>query len=208
MKPEAHHLPSETFARIDELVCGVGHASAAVVARAREYQRALASLGPLCRVIASSLLKKPGARIGLFTGFVEPGSYPKGENDGPLGAAALARGLKLAGFRPTIHVDPEILETTRWLLAELGTEVAVREIEEVIHSRIHSIDAAIAIEKPGVNRAGILHTFDGKPIEGGSRSIDGLFLEMNRLGVPTVGIGDLGNEIGFGVLYDTVRRLD
>jgi len=100
----------------------------------------------------------------LFTGFVVPGRYPQGENDGPLGTLALARALDLAGLIPTIWVDPQLMDDTLWLAAELGIESFIRPIDPDELDRLKHVPAvAIAIEKPGRNAQGIMHTFVGSP---------------------------------------------
>jgi len=200
--------PEAAFEQIDALVSGAGFVPNAVSARIRAYQTALDSPGPLCRHIASRLLTIPGAHVALFTGFVVPGAYPRGENDGPLGTVALARALAQAGWRPTIHVDPELLETTRWLLAELRVSLPVLALSDKSRVRLDDVDIAIAIEKPGANRVGVMHTFDGNRIEGGSKPVDRLFNELCGAEKITIGIGDLGNEVGFGTLRETVERLN
>ena len=198
----------EAFERIDELVCGVGFASETTVSRARAFQAALNPKLPLCQTIADSLLNIPSARIALFTGFVVPGKYPAGENDGPLGAATLARALLGAGLRPTIHVDPEVIETTHWLLAEIGAAVKVASIDSSSAVPPGSVDIAIAIEKPGANMLGVMHTLDGARITDGSKPVDRLFVDLHHAGIPTLGIGDQGNEVGFGKLGKAIGRIN
>jgi len=192
------------FAEIDRLIRGEGYASAAAVARTTRYHDALAVEAPLCLQAATALLERRGGRIVLYTGFVVPELFPQGENDGPLGTVALARALQRTGFSPSVHVDRELVDTTRWLAAELGCEMPIVPI------RIDTpppCDVAIAIEKPGANAEGVLHTFDGRRIEGGSQPIDALFTELSDRGVLTLAVGDVGNELGFGGLSDLVRRL-
>ena len=198
----------EPFETIDALVCGRGIAPRAVSDRARACQEALGARDPLSRTIASRLLDRPGARVALYTGFVVSEAYPAGENDGPLGAAALARALSRSRMKPTLFVDPEVTQTTRWLLGEIGTDAPVIALDGALHSLARPPDVAIAIEKPGINPAGVLHTFDGARIERGSRPIDHLFVEFARAGTLTVGIGDLGNEIGFGRLREQLLEMD
>jgi hypothetical protein len=207
MNPTRSSIPLMLFKQIDALVCGEGFTSQETADRTRAYQAALHSDEPLCLTIAAALLGVPNARVSLFTGFVVPGKYPAGENDGPLGTAALARALKRVGLKPAIHVDPEILETMRWLLAELGADVCVTPIDRAAPVSLDLIDVAIAIEKPGANTEGVLHTFDGSRIEGGSKPIDRLFADLDRAGTLTIGIGDRGNEIGFGLLHDALGEL-
>lgn len=192
------------FRTLDDLACGVGFASEEAVSRSRRFHAALESAEPLSLTIAASLLERRGGRVALYTGFVVPGKYPRGENDGPLGTVALARALKALGFSPIVFVDPEILETTRWLLAEFGAGIGVQPIPEGPPS---PVDVAIAVEKPGANAQGFMHTFDGARIEGGSRSVDSHFAALAQRRTLTVGIGDQGNEIGFGLLGDALPQI-
>ena len=196
---------TDLFRGIDRLACGEGFATDRVIARARAFQAAVPSERPISLTIAEALIARPGASVALFTGFVVPGKYPRGENDGPLGTVALARALARVGLRPTLFTDPEIAETTRWLLAELGAPVGVQPIPSALAG---PFDVAIAIEKPGANRLGVMHTFDGARIDGGSRPVDQVFRAFADAGALTVGIGDQGNEIGFGLLADAVARLN
>ena len=193
------------FDEIDRLVRGEGYASAAAVERTTRYHEALAGDAPLCQHAASALLAAHGGHVALFTGFVVPEFFPQGENDGPLGALALARALHRTGFAATIHVDRELVDTTRWIGAEIDCDVPILPIDETSDAPL--CDLAIAIEKPGANPVGILHTYDGRRIEGGSPSIDVFFEAYAERGIPTLAIADLGNEIGFGVLYDLARSI-
>ncbi len=199
------------FAEIDRLVCGARFVPEEIATRARALQAAASqrtSGAPLSSSIVDALLARPGRRVALFTGFVVPESFPGGENDGPLGAVALARALKRAGFVAAIHVDPQVLDHTTWLAAEIGADVRVAPIPAIPSAdSVDAIDVAIAIEKPGENAVGHLHAWSGRRIEEGSISIDGLFERLSAADKPTVAIGDRGNEIGFGAIYDEVLSL-
>jgi len=203
--------PADPFAEIDRLVCGAGFVPAEIATRARALQAAArqrTSDAPLSSSIAAVLLAQCGRRVALFTGFVVPESYPGGENDGPLGTVALARALKRAGFDVAVHADPQVLDHTTWLAAEIGADVRIAPIPEAPSSElVDAIDVGIAIEKPGENAAGHLHAWSGRRIEEGSISIDGLFERLSAAGKPTVAIGDRGNEIGSGAIHDEVLSL-
>ncbi len=203
--------PLDPFAEIDRLACGGGFAPEETAARARALQAA-ARLGapnvPLSRAITELLLARRRDHVGLFTGFVLPDVLPCGENDGPLGTVALARALDRAGFAVTIHADPQAVDHTTWLAAEISADVPVESIPTGSHAALAKrIDLAIAIEKPGENAEGHLHAWNGRRIEGGSISIDALFRRMAAAGKPTVAIGDRGNEIGFGAIRDALLTL-
>jgi len=158
--------------------------------------------------LVDALLTHRGRRVALFTGFVVPESFPGGENDGPLGTVALARALDRAGYDVAVHADPQVLDHTTWLAAEIGANVRVAPIPGTPSAEfVGAIDVAIAIEKPGENSTGHLHAWNGRRIEEGSTSIDQLFERLSAAGRPTVAIGDRGNEIGFGAIRDEVLSL-
>ncbi len=203
--------PSSPFAEIDRLVCGAGFVPEGAAARARALQAAARRhTGEtfLSAAIVGALLARHGERVALFTGFVVPDAFPHGENDGPLGAVALARALRRAGFDVAIYADPQTLDHTTWLAAEIEAGVPVDPIPGApTRDLADGIDVAIAIEKPGENAEGFLHAWSGERIEAGSISIDAVFVGMNAAGKLTVAIGDRGNEIGFGAIRDEVLSL-
>lgn len=201
----------DPFDVIDRLVCGAGLVPDAIATRADALQavaRGRGSSGPLSRAIVDALLARRGQRIALLTGFVRPDVIPCGENDGPLGAVALARALRRAGFLVVIHTDPQAVDHATWLAAEIGAAVPVEAIPANPAAELGgSIDVAIAIEKPGENIRGHLHAWSGQRIEAGSIPIDRLFVEMMASGRLTVAIGDRGNEVGFGRIHDELVLL-
>jgi hypothetical protein len=66
----------------------------------------------------------------------------------------------------------------------------------------------ISIERPGANGAGVHHNSRGQSISDIVAPLDELFTQARRAGVPTVAIGDLGNELGMGVIANTLRALN
>jgi len=208
MTGDGRAIPIEVFGEIDALACGVGVVPADASRRALARQEMLAAARPISLDAASRLLARRGGRVALYTGFVVPGKYPVGENDGPLGAATLARALVRAGVHATIHADPEVSETTRWLVAELGADIPVAPLADDPQTPPEGTDAAIAIEKPGANPLGVLHTADGARIDGGSKPVDRLFAAFARVGILTIGVGDRGNEVGFGRIRERLIDLD
>ncbi len=201
----------DPFTRIDRLLCGDGHVPAIIAARTAALQaaaRADRPADPLSRRIVDRLLERPGARIGVFTGFVVPEAFPHGENDGPLGAVALGRALAVAGFEVAIYPDPPVVDHTRWLAAELAAGVTVSPIPDPIPDGWpRDLGAAIAIEKPGRNAAGYLHAWNGERIAAGSVPIDAAIERLTAAGKPTIAIGDRGNEVGFGTIRSALLSL-
>ena len=196
------------FEQIDRTVAGIGFVDRRLSDYIQRLQAALPERPPLSYQIGERLKRFKGKQVFLFTGFVVPELYPQGENDGPLGTIALSRALERIGLLPTIWVDPQLLDSAMWLAAELGIEAPIRAIDlDELGPCAHQPAVAIAIEKPGQNDKNTMHTFDGTAIASGSVPIDCLFHEWAEAEILTIGIGDRGNEIGFGLLRDEVARL-
>lgn len=197
----------QAFREIDVILSGQDRVGPDVVDFIQHLQTQQSHPTGVALHIAEELILLRNQDVYLFTGFVVPGRYPYGENDGPLGTLALTRALHRAGLIPTIWVDPQLMDNALWLAAELGVAQFVRPVnlEDLAQLR-HVPAAAIAIEKPGRNARGILHTFDGEAIHGGSIPIDELFLQWHDAATLTLGIGDRGNEIGFGGLRHVIEE--
>jgi hypothetical protein len=69
-----------------------------------------------------------------------------------------------------------------------------------------SPSALIAIEKIGMNEKGVYHSSLGTDMSDGMARADHLFNMARDKGVFTIGIGDGGNEIGYGVIHETVKK--
>jgi hypothetical protein len=67
--------------------------------------------------------------------------------------------------------------------------------------------AIVAIERRGVSKNGIYHAWNGVDMAPYEARIGRLFEECRKEGILTIGIGDGGNEIGMGNIYDTVRKV-
>lgn len=161
---------------------------------------------------------------------------PEGESDGPPGAAALARMLyRGLGALPVYvlerhHARPVIASSHSVGLMvkefheardfRLGAAIeyapplqdGVRSWVEDVFDR-YDPKAVIATERIGPGRNGAMHSAtavpltDFDPTPGAAVDTSPLVDEANRRGVLTIGIGDHGNEIGFGAMYDTVVDL-
>ena len=189
--------------------------------------------GPLAHLAAQRLIEalRPGAAIVLTTGAGGPPWLFQGETDGPLGVAALARALALGfGVWPLVLTEPrgegpmmatlvaagvsvlpETMARTRPTTATLvpfttDPDAAADEARRFLDR--HQPVAVIAVEKTSPNRAGVIHSVSGKawtPAVDFVR-VEHLIDEGRRRGVLTIGTGDMGNEMGFGLIEDTVRR--
>jgi D-glutamate cyclase len=188
--------------------------------------------GPLAHRAAAGLLRAagPGDTVLIVTGAGAGPLIPKGENDGPVGAAVLARALQFGvGAVPVLvceahHVDPVVAacEAAGVELRALDTATAAKAGGAVVaaptaqadvppwaaalHDRL-APSAIVAIERLGPNRKGIVHGATG--LAGWDPLVDlaPLFAMAAERGVFSVGIGDAGNEIGFGRIVDAVREI-
>ncbi|MEX2375351.1 MAG: glutamate cyclase domain-containing protein [Dehalococcoidia bacterium] len=160
-------------------------------------------------------LAEPLDRVAIVTGVVEATHFPYGETDGPVGAFVLARSLSLAGARPVIYVEDELKAVfgamsdvsgfTEYELRIVGASELLDDPEFGDHQAAE-LDAAIAVESLGVNGAGVCHTTSGVAYAGPAGPYgDQLVAAMNGRDKLTIGIGDGGNEIGFGAVREVVR---
>lgn len=164
---------------------------------------------------ATSIAAHPNPRIAIITGFyLCHGDPPNCETDGPPGAAMLAAAFDAVGIGCRIATDRLNAPVMRATLAGGGLQripldvIAIGEEDndetlplEVVRSRwlgaTPALSHVIAIERCGPGRDGRARNALGKDI-----SIHHAPLERLFLGGPwtTIGIGDLGNEIGMGSL--------
>jgi hypothetical protein len=69
-------------------------------------------------------------------------------------------------------------------------------------------EAVVASEKLGPNEHGITHSATGMPTPREYEiDADHLFSIARQRGVPTVSVGDVGNELGYGIVHDEVAEI-
>jgi hypothetical protein len=171
------------------------------------------------RIVASV---KEGDKVVILSGNGHPSSLPAGETDGPVGAAALARALVLGvGAVPVIVSEKEYLRpiVEPCKVAGLvfdGKNAAAEEFplnesqaqvsaERILRS--HEPTIVIAIEKLGSNAKGVRHNMKGEEKNSSNARADYLIEGAKDRKIPTIGIGDGGNELGLGMIYNDVRRI-
>lgn len=188
----------------------------------------------ICRAIVDALLPRlPRSTVALVTGTGNPVWLPHGETDGPSGVAVLARALAALGVRSVVlselrflpgvkaavqGVGVPLLERDAWrqranaalpLEFPTGEQAAGPFVEELL-AGLPGLSAVFFIEKPGPNTCGVFHNSTGKPKDADWVAHAHRLAQAARArGVLTVGVGDGGNEIGFGLvreqLVDTHR---
>ena len=158
---------------------------------------------------ARLILDNPGRAV-IVTGFyiLDAG---RAETDGPPGAVAIGRALNALGFGVTHLTDRCAVEIMR----EMGGDFA-ETVEFPIADESDSRDFAaklldelkpsvlIAIERCGFTDEGKYRNMRGRDITAHNAKIDYLF----HTDVPSVGIGDGGNEIGMGNLANEVTQVE
>ena len=157
------------------------------------------------------------------------------ETDGPIGAAALARTLSY-GFNaiPVVLVDEQIQDKMAAMLQLAGlsvvsnaeakaatshvrpTRIAVvrtcstkdqaarKECRELVTTLAPK--AVVAIERAGFTADGTYRNSLAQDFSEGRSRLDYLVSEARERGIPTIGIGDGGNEIGMGNVRDAVAK--
>jgi len=143
----------------------------------------------------------------IATGFIVNG-FP--ETDGPPGAVLLARALRDIGFSVNIVSDSGCLTLLR---EAFGDEFQLIDFP-VADSRVSKSFAIsvlekyqptllISIERCGFTRENLYKNMRGVDISMHTAKIDHLF----TLHPATIGIGDGGNEIGMGVVYEEIKLI-
>lgn len=183
------------------------------------YQRVRDCVGqPLTLKAAHRLAALPHSGVVFIaTGAGAPEVLPKGETDGPLGAAALARALSLGpGVHPIILTTMGYEEPQRAALdayetrAEILTMDTDKDTQGAAAIAGEWLDryrptAVIATEMKGAAEDGRLHFMTARECTVDAR-LDQLFPLAQARGLYTLGVGDGGNEIGFGKFTEAVME--
>ena len=175
---------------------------------------------PLTMHAAQTLVDavKPGDLVYILTGFVLlPHKVP--EMDGMVSSMLLARALVLAfGAKPIIVCPEDSVQAVKNCAAVVGlhiyediadvlelpmsmgvqrfTKDANRAGDEADALLAQGMPAAvISIEAPGANDVGVYHNAGGLDVSALEAKSLALWEKLRAQGVPSVAIGDLGNEI-------------
>ncbi|MFT3816221.1 MAG: DUF4392 domain-containing protein [Rubrivivax sp.] len=191
--------------------------------------------GPLSMAAAAALKAAvaPGGTVLIATGAGVAPNLPLGETDGPVGAGALAvalvKGLqakvvfvtedahlppvaaaaelinaKLAAWgarRPELRLEPVTVESF-----PVGMNAGQTRSRELVEK--HRPNAVIFIERDGPNVEGHFHGVRGdcrNPLTVGYVYL--LAYHADEAGIVTIGIGDGGNEVGFGAVREAIREV-
>ncbi|HEV2358416.1 MAG TPA: glutamate cyclase domain-containing protein [bacterium] len=166
----------------------------------------------------------------IITGAGAPPYLPYGETDGPPGAAALARAIGRGfGARTVVLTEPQYMPGVRaaaaaaglpvlddaWAMQRpgavvlrpypVGDEEGRREADAVLSQYTPAV--VIAIEKLGPNAKGVIHSLRGIDGTAHTGKAHHLIQAARSREIATMGFGDGGNELGCGLIYETVRRV-
>ncbi len=178
--------------------------------RARRLQH-----DPLSFLAAYRLTEKVRAEdvVLLATGAGAPPELPFGETDGPLGTVILARALHRGlGARPYVLAEDRNHAPIQAVLEVAGEDYPIISTPCGEDFGRHPLlaelkpEALIAVEKLGPNPKGVIHDMRGRDTSQSHTSLRGLFDAAKERGILTLGIGDRGNEIGFGLLFQDASR--
>lgn len=173
--------------------------------------------------------KLPHGGTALFiTGFrIPPAGMP--ETDGLIGSAVLAfAAVRARAALPVFVCEPEVMpalaaavratglavvesiEQARALpltaaIVTFGTNEQDPDATAVRLADVIKPDVCIAIERAGRNAKGHYHFAGGKNVTPSIAPIDSLFVLLSVRGVPTLAIGDFGNELGMGAIAGVVK---
>jgi len=163
----------------------------------------------------------------LTTGHVLHDALLVGETDGPPGAAALARAIVLASQCPVVlFCEEAVINTLTRTCQAIGLVVRNRvdlplprsvaveafpidpeAAAEKAGSLARDVAAMVAIEKIGRAADGNYYTGHGNDVSDTLSKVDLLFDAVRAQGGLTIGIGDLGNEIGFAGINEAMWDL-
>ena len=174
-----------------------------ILSESRRGMDRIADLLPsdFCSQAGQYVLSWPRGRVLLVTGFYVQGH---GETDGPPGTKLLFDALTKLGFSPLVVTDPfcaEYFQTVDLPFLAFGPETAASELQALL-DREKPV-GLIAIERCGRTEDGRYINSKNVDIRQCMAPLDELFL-LSR--IPSVGVGDGGNEIGMGDLAEGVAE--
>ncbi len=141
---------------------------------------------------AAKMLLKNHENVLIVTGFpIPPKQQP--ETDGPSGALALYRAVEKMGGKAEIMTYPEIKKS-----------LELFNVRFVDDPNLSEYSLIISIETPGRAENGKYYSMSGLEIT--RNPLDWAVVEATKLGIPTIGIGDGGNEIGMGNINSIVKK--
>ncbi|MDP3062747.1 MAG: DUF4392 domain-containing protein [Chloroflexota bacterium] len=176
-------------------------------------RRGISALRPFlppdyCRLAARFIQDHPGPAI-ITTGFYIR-TAGVAETDGPPGAIAIGRALQSQGRQVTYvsdrygvpHLSPEQTRGAKVVDFPIAGAEESRAYADKLLAEFQP-GLVISIERCGASRDGLYRNMRSLDITEQTARVDFLFKDA----LATIGIGDGGNEIGMGNVYDEVVRV-
>ncbi len=158
-----------------------------------------------CRCLSEYESAWPAIVTGFFIPQADPPAY---ETDGPLGAIFLARALCQLQRGCTLATDPGCMVALRagWRAAGTQREM-IRELSSD-GERNFPATHFVFIERVGPSKDGVSRTMRGRDVTEHTRPAHLLIDKADpEEPIPTIGIGDGGNEIGMGKIpHETIVK--
>lgn len=156
-----------------------------------------------CVKAAEKILSWEKGCVFLMTGFYVAGFA---ETDGPVGTCTIAKALEKLGYSPVVITDKfctNFFEIENINVEYIDNSFSQNEMEELIEK--YSPKGMISIERCGKNKFGEYANMRGISISEFTAPLDNLFEKYEGV-IPTIGVGDGGNEIGMGCLKDVITQ--
>lgn len=156
-----------------------------------------------CVKAAEKILSWEKGCVFLMTGFYVAGFA---ETDGPVGTCTIAKALEKLGYSPVVITDKfctNFFEIENINVEYIDNSFSQNEMEELIEK--YSPKGMISIERCGKNKFGEYANMRGISISEFTAPLDNLFEKYEGV-IPTIGVGDGGNEIGMGCLKDMITQ--
>lgn len=175
----------------------------------RQNLRGMATLKPHLRpgyiLRAARLLNQCRGTVLIGTGFPVLDTF---ETDGPVGAIGLYKLLEQLGASPIIVCGDPLYSALKpdyqCFQIKVNQYDALPTIASVALTELKP-QLVISIERPGFNAQQRYANMRGEDISARCASFDYFLTQAH---CPTIGIGDGGNEIGMGNLYQQVSALN
>lgn len=156
-----------------------------------------------CVKAAEKILSWEKGCVFLMTGFYVAGFA---ETDGPVGTCTIAKALEKLGYSPVVITDKfctNFFEIENINVEYIDNSFSQNEMEELIEK--YSPKGMISIERCGKNKFGEYANMRGISISEFTAPLDNIFEKYEGV-IPTIGVGDGGNEIGMGCLKDVITQ--
>ncbi|MBZ9611608.1 DUF4392 domain-containing protein [Rheinheimera maricola] len=175
----------------------------------RQNLRGMASLKPHLRpgyiLRAARLINQCRGTVLIGTGFPVLNTF---ETDGPVGAIGLYQLLKRLGAAPVLVCGDPLYSALKadYQCYQISVNQfdALPAIAEAALAQLKP-QLVISIERPGFNAQQRYANMRGEDISARCASFDYFLTQAH---CPTIGIGDGGNEIGMGNVYQQVSALN